>query len=430
MKNFKKALLFISLALPLLIGAYSACSAPNSQGNGATNNPPGTPEITASPFWLEPTNETTIAIGQTINVFAALKANPNEMHQIYINPASIQWSNSNSSFASIALDGSVTGLAAGNTKITSTYQTYSGSVEVKVSGTLSNRNVAVAGQTGRHYLIYVPPFSTAGPHPLVLSLHGGGGTAMQQAASSQLIKTAVANNFYVAFLEGTGVLQTFNAGSCCGSAQSKNIDDVLYVSKVLDDIQANFNTDTNKVIATGFSNGAIMSHRLACELSNRISGIAAVSGGSGEFDFNHNSYFTCAPTRPIPILHIHAKNDRNYPYGGGQGLGTSGTHFYPVEDSTNDWISRNNVTSQATIESVGTITKCSKYTNVANSSKPSAPVALCVLEPVDVYDSTEEIVYGGGHSWPNGVRSISTKSDIPTTLFDANSYIWNYLLKP
>ena len=78
----------------------------------------------------------------------------------------------------------------------------------------------------------------------------------------------------------------------------------------LDAVQSDFNIDATRVFASGFSNGGMLSYRLACELSDRIAGIAAVGGASGQFDFDRNRYYSCNPTRPIPILHIHSAQQR------------------------------------------------------------------------------------------------------------------------
>jgi polyhydroxybutyrate depolymerase len=321
----------------------------------------------------------------------------------------------------------VLGLNEGTTLIAAQYQTYSSQLTVQVGGTLQQRNVSVPGQGVRQYSIYVPPFGTSiGAHPLILSLHGGGGSAMMQAATSRLGKLAFEQKFYVAFLEGTGLIQTFNGGACCGTAQTQGIDDVLYVRSVLDDIQANYSVDAARIHATGFSNGGIMSHRLACELADRISGIAAVSGGSGQFDRTLHQYYPCNPARPIPVLHIHATNDRNYPFAGGVGGGISATDFYPIDATIADWRTRNNVTAQATIEAVTPTTTCYRYSVAANASRPSAPVTLCKVDPPDVYDAVNKIVFGGGHSWPGGVRSPAANSDVPIADFDANAYVWNF----
>ena len=216
-------------------------------------------------------------------------------------------------------------------------ETHSSQLTMTVSGRMSRRTVAVTGQGTRTYSIYSPQFSSAGPHPAIISMHGGGGTAMVQASMTQLNALAASQQIYIVYLEGFGMIQTFNAGACCGAAQSLNVDDVAYASRVIDDVNANFAVDTTKTFASGFSNGAMMSHRLACALADRIDGIAGISGGSAEFDNDGNQYFVCNPQRPIPILHIHALNDRNYPYAGGPGAGISGSNFYSIDATIHDW---------------------------------------------------------------------------------------------
>jgi len=72
------------------------------------------------------------------------------------------------------------------------------------------------------------------------------------------------------------------------------------VKKILEDIKNNFNVDENRIYATGMSNGARFSYRLACEMSDTFAAIAAVSGVK--------STISCNPSRPIPILHLKEIN--------------------------------------------------------------------------------------------------------------------------
>ena len=379
------------------------------------------------PFWLEPSTSTVIGVGQMIYAYPAYKASASDPYPVYIDPTSVSWSSSSPSCASVTSDGAIVGLSACSTVITATYLSNTSQLTVQVSGTWVNRSVTVAGQGTRAYSVYVPDFgSDTSAHPAMISIHGGGGSAMIQASTSQLVKLAHEHKIYIAFLEGSGVIQTFNAGACCGYAQTNNIDDVLYTEDVLDDIEGTDNVDTARVFATGFSNGGMMSHRLACAVADRLAGIAAVSGASAEFDQTLTQYYVCNPARPIPILHIHATNDRNYPYAGGLGDGLSSTLFYPVDSTIADWRMRNNVTTQATVERITATTTCYRYAVPADANLPSAPVTLCKVDPVDVYDATNEIVFGGGHSWPGGVRSPAAKSDVPVMDFNANDYLWQF----
>ena len=399
-----------------------------SNGTGSTSFGLSIAVDNALPFWIEPSTSTVIGVGQSIYAYPAYKASASAAYPVYLDPAQVTWSSSNPACASVGGDGAIVGQSACSTVITAVYQGNTRHLAVQVSGSWQNRTVTVAGQGTRAYAIYVPDFGgDVGAHPAMISIHGGGGTAMIQASTSQLVKLAHERKIYLVFPNGSGLIQTFNAGACCGSAQTNNIDDVLYVQKVLDDVEAADNVDTARVLATGFSNGGMMSHRLACAMADRLAGIAAVGGASGQFDQNLTQYYACNPSRPIPILHVHASNDRNYPYAGGPGSGLSSTHFYPVDSTIADWRTRNNVTAQAAEQRVTATTTCHRYATPSDSKLPSAPVTLCKVDPVDVYDTTNEIVIGGGHSWPGGVRSPAAKSDVPLMDFNADEYIWGYL---
>lgn len=404
--------------------ALVACGGGGGDGGGDGSGGAGSG---ANQFWLEPTTTTTIAVGQSINIHAAFEATNAEAYPRYVDPAQITWSSSQPGFATVTASGVAAGLSEGVAMITAQYQAHSTQLSLRVSGAMQRRTLLVPGQGARSYSVYAPTFDRdIGPFPALLALHGGGGSAMIQAATTTLNEFASTRKFYVVYLEGSGAIQTFNAGACCGSARAQNVDDVAYVNAVLDDLAANHDVNIAKIFATGFSNGGMMSHRLACSIADRIAGIAAVGGASGQFDAARNEYYTCNPARPIPVLQIHATNDRNYPFTGGFGDGLSNTNFLGVDATISDWIARNNVTSTAVIENVTATTTCYRYATPANVNDASAPVVLCKLDPPDVYDAATEIVFGGGHSWPGGVRSPAASSDTPLTEFEANAYLWGF----
>ena len=377
---------------------------------------------------LEPGAATTIGTGQRINLFFVQRVG-GAPYPNYVDGTLVTWSSSNPGRAVVDANGNVTGVAEGATTITAQFQTFSLQLPVQVSGAWIPRTLSVPGQGVRRYAIYVPSgLGGAGPRPALLAFHGGTGTAMGMAASSQLTKFAQERQIYAVFPEGSGTLQTFNGGACCGTAQSQNIDDVAFARAVIADVRANYSIDAARIYATGFSNGGIMSHRLACGLADQLAGVAPVGGASGEFDGAGTRYYTCNPSRPITVLHIHAANDRNYPYAGGVGDdGISPTNFYGIDATITNWITRNNVTTQATEERIGASTTCRRYATPANGSRPSAPVVICRIDPPDVYDPVNRIVFGGGHSWPGGVRSPSSSSDTPLQDFNANAYLWAQL---
>jgi polyhydroxybutyrate depolymerase len=377
---------------------------------------------------LEPSAATTIGTGQRINLFFVQRVG-GAPYPSYVDGTLVTWSSSNPGRATVDASGNVTGVAEGATTITAQFQTFSLQLPVQVSGAWIARTLSVPGQGVRRYAIYVPSgLGGAGPRPALLAFHGGTGTAMGMAASSQLAKFAQERQIYAVFPEGSGTLQTFNGGACCGTAQSQNVDDVAFTRAVIADVRANYGIDAARIYATGFSNGGIMAHRLACGLADQLAGVAPVGGASGEFDGAGTRYYTCSPARPITVLHIHATNDRNYPYAGGIGSdGISTTNFYGVDATITNWIARNNVTNQAVEERIGASTTCRRHAAPADGSRPSAPVVICRVDPPDVYDTVNRIVFGGGHSWPGGVRSPTSNSDVPIQDFNANAYLWGQL---
>ena len=296
--------------------------------------------LTVQPLLLlEPQSSTTIGAGQTIQGFVTLRNSTADAFPSYLDPGLVTWTSAQPAIASIHSNGAITGMSTGSTLITAQYQTLSAQLDVRVRGAFVAREVTVSGQGTRSYSIYVPaPGAAGGARAAILSLHGGGGSATIQASTSQLNELADEHQIYLLYLQGTGLIPTFNAGNCCGFAQTQGIDDVSYVTAVLLHAAAEFPIDASRIYATGFSNGGMMSHRLACALADRIAGIAPIGGASGQFDRDLDQYYSCNPARRIPVLHIHATNDRNYPYEGGYGAGLSDPDFYSIDATIADWI--------------------------------------------------------------------------------------------
>src|SRR5262249_44867078 len=149
---------------------------------------------------------------------------------------------------------------------------------------------------------------------LVIGLHGGGGDAESLIRSAGWNDKADQEGFIVAYPNGAGpdllgkLFGTWNAGACCGFAKANNIDDVGFISAVIDDLESHFTIDSARIYATGHSNGALMAYRLACELTNRIAAIAANAGQDA---------ISCVPPRAISVLDVHGVLDPRVPFEGG-----------------------------------------------------------------------------------------------------------------
>ncbi|MFT4024115.1 MAG: PHB depolymerase family esterase [Flavihumibacter sp.] len=106
----------------------------------------------------------------------------------------------------------------------------------------------------RSYVLNLPTgYYTSGGFSLVIAMHGGGGSATQFESSSKLTEKANSAGFVVVYPEGTGAINTWNAGNCCGSAVNNKIDDVQFISRLIDHLLANYSIDPKKVYATGHS---------------------------------------------------------------------------------------------------------------------------------------------------------------------------------
>jgi len=263
----------------------------------------------------------------------------------------------------------------------------------------------------RMYQLHVPvKYNALTPSPLLVALHGGGGDMSYQSNDKyyKQISKSEELGFIVAFPNGyskfnSGKFATWNAGKCCGDARDKNIDDVGFIKELVGRLTAQLNIDKNKVYATGMSNGAMMSYRLACELSDTFKGIAAVAGTDNTMD--------CSPKNPISILHIHALDDDHVLFNGGAGKGSRDkskvTDFNSVPNSILKWVKSNgcNENPKRILEKKGA------YCDVYLSCKKNTMVQLCVTET-------------GAHSWPGGEKVRGSQSS--SKAISANDITWDF----
>jgi polyhydroxybutyrate depolymerase len=125
----------------------------------------------------------------------------------------------------------------------------------------------------RSYIVHLPTgYVASTQYPLVINMHGYTSTAAQQQAYSQMDVVADTGKFIVVYPDG--VNNAWNAGF----GTNPTIDDVGFLSTLIDTMKAKFSVDALKVYSCGLSNGGFMSFRLACELENKIAAIAPVAG--------------------------------------------------------------------------------------------------------------------------------------------------------
>lgn len=266
------------------------------------------------------------------------------------------------------------------------------------------------GGRDRSYLLHVP--AAAPPPrvwPVVLVLHGSGTHAAAMREFCGLDKVADQAGFITVYPNGTGRVEharTWNAGDCCGHAHRYQSDDVGFLEAVLFDLEQRLPIDTNRIYATGMSNGGMMAYRLAAE-SDRIAAVASICGPLG-FD-------AVSPQHGIAVLHFHGTADLFTPYKGGTGpRSISQGRFRSVQQTIAAWVAANacDPHPERTLVADGHADSmpitCDHYRNGRNSSE----VVLYTIEQ-------------GGHTWPGRPPTLEFLGPA-TQAISANTLLWEF----
>ena len=275
---------------------------------------------------------------------------------------------------------------------------------------------AVPDWDDRDYLLHLPPgYDGSAATPVVVAFHGGGGKKEgvnrstcrdgDEGADNCLFAVADREGFIVVAPDGVDARglkgRSWNAGGgedgwrCVGGvACESGSDDVAYTDDLLAELARALRVDADRVYATGISNGAAMSHRLACERSEVFAAIAPVAGANQALGWPG-----CAPSRPVPVLHLHGTEDPCWGYDGAieedlcadAGDGP----FMDVETSMDFWREQNG---------------CAEAVETARADQADDGT-----EVVDVVgqgcaaDTTLVRIEGGGHTWPDGWQYLREK---------------------
>ena len=149
----------------------------------------------------------------------------------------------------------------------------------------------------RQYLLYSPTSDSTDSRPLLLNLHGYGGSANDQMEWADMRALADANNFLLVYPQGTRMNGSTHWNSSLPSSDNKSTtDDFGFLNALVDELIANNNVDANRVYVGGYSNGGFMSYSLACYHSDKYAAIFAVSSTmTNAFEGD------CAPTSALGL---------------------------------------------------------------------------------------------------------------------------------
>jgi polyhydroxybutyrate depolymerase len=258
------------------------------------------------------------------------------------------------------------------------------------------RNLTVNG-ISRRYLIRASPAKIGPPSPLVIMLHGHGGSADQitgkdgkKGAPYRIwLDIARRENLTLVAPEGLkGSDGKLGWNDCRGDASTNpKSDDVAFIDALLQNLVKEQSIDPSRVFAIGTSNGGHMALRLAAERPTRFTAIAAVIASMPK-----NSQ--CAePTRPVPMMFINGTRDPFVPYEGGfvgKGSYKRGADL-STQDSVRLWVKVNHAKAEAEFSEKPDLDQ-KDSSRVFIENHPALPGGA----PVLLYR-----IEGGGHSEPS-----------------------------
>ena len=258
-----------------------------------------------------------------------------------------------------------------------------------------NRTIIVDGLQ-RQYIIHLPPgFHMLKKMPLLFALHGGGGTAKSAVSFYNLEALADKNNFIVVYPDAVNKAWSIPGMATRVKDYDTVVNDLHFMNVLLDTMISIYKGDSQKVFLTGISRGAMFSYYLADAMNERITAIAAVSGGISQMQLPAYSF-----KKPISVLMINGTKDPLVNYDGGYGILNK----------------RNKRKEDADLVPAGQLLQ--KIVMLDHCNTAVQTLMLPDADPSDACTETEYIYGGsdvkvnfikivnGGHTWPGGTQYL------------------------
>ena len=253
---------------------------------------------------------------------------------------------------------------------------------------LSHNNV------NREYLLHIPEnYDSNNSHPIVFNFHGYGGTATDHMYSADLRSIADTAGFILVYPQGLPLDGSphWNVAENGGDNKS-NSDDFGFVTSLINELQSEYNVDTNRIYACGYSNGAGFSFSVACHL-DQFAAMASISGLMSDW-----ALINCDPPKPVGVMIIHGTSDESRPYSG------INDYLLSVDEEIQFWTDFNDTDSIPQINNFndGNTIEHFKYDNGTNGSS------------VELYK-----INNGYHVWFDFLHNGK----------NTNQLIWNFFSK-
>ena len=264
------------------------------------------------------------------------------------------------------------------------------------------------GGRTRTFQYHLPP-QVKPQAPLVLSLHGRTSQGKGQAQYTGFDAVADEGGFIVVYPDGVG--RSWADGRGTTPADRQGVDDVGFLTALVDHFIEKFGADGRRVYAAGMSNGAMMSYRLACERADRFAAIAPVAGQMSE-----RLSASCAPSRPVSVIAFLGMEDPLVPFLGGPVKGNRGP-VLSASGSREKWAAFNGCEGPPAV--------------TEEPDRVPADGTRMRREAQGPCNEGSEVVFylavGGGHTWPGGpVRFLQAVAGRTSQELDASRAIWAF----
>ncbi len=250
----------------------------------------------------------------------------------------------------------------------------------------------------RNYIVHLPPAEKMQkPIPLLFHLHGGGGTAKGTPGLTfeRFNELADRDGFIVVY--PNAINKNWNDGRKLEDviAWKEDIDDVGFITAIVDELNQKHNIDATRIFTTGMSNGGFMSSRLLCDRADIFRGGAILTAS-----LSKDYLPQCKPEKPVAVIVMNGTDDPLVPYDGGQVKVFRKTRgeIVSTDEIVDFWKDKNGCKiKEDTIQlpdtvDDGTTVSVTKYSDC----KEEGALVLYTIN-------------GGGHTWPGGKQYLGKR---------------------
>jgi len=259
---------------------------------------------------------------------------------------------------------------------------------------VTTHETITSGGLQREYLLHLPTgYQPRRPTPLIMAFHGRKGDGSDIEAFSG-IDSLPAIAVYPVGTKGQGDERAWES-----APYAAPVDDVRFVSDLLDHLQATLCVDTNRIFATGKSNGAGFVALLACQLPLRIAAFGTIAGA-----YYPGTATGCDTSPPAPIVDFHGTADPTIGYDGDV---SHGVPTPPLMEWAQGRAEQNRCAAAPEQTDIGTDvvefawTGCTQHENV-----------------------THYRILGAGHTWPGEL--VDSGPGSATQTIKATQVIWDF----